>query len=394
MVLDPPIERLHSALTGLVALERRIQRTAANLDEKVSAHSMARDLVAGLEEMACNHLDALYERLQVTPDQGPNEAAGVSEPPANPNKFAELHPISNALGAVYTVVREAIIGYSAILPIALRAHDSWVMSDESTTAHISRRHTQEYLGVAGQVAALIHDVVIWELEKDGLVCGCTCPSCSIGICVGAISSRSIFSEGLIAGRPPAAEHGVELKSPRPGSAAAEAGFVQGDVIVSIDVEKIDALPTLQRVIRDRNAGDWMELTVRRKTWETKVAVVHSREGTDINEDECILPAGQRFYLDQARDVKRRLHRSGGAIPEDAVVNGAAKGATLSDLSAREIQVLRLVAQGATNPIITDELEISRATVARHVATILAKTGLANRTEAATLASQHGLLPDV
>ena len=190
MVLDPPIERLHSALTGLVALERRIQRTAANLDEKVSAHSMARDLVAGLEEMACNHLDALYERLQVTPDQGPNEAAGVSEPPANPNKFAELHPISNALGAVYTVVREAIIGYSAILPIALRAHDSWVMSDESTTAHISRRHTQEYLGVAGQVAALIHDVVIWELEKDGLVCGCTCPSCSIGICVGAISSRA------------------------------------------------------------------------------------------------------------------------------------------------------------------------------------------------------------
>ncbi len=394
MVLDPPIERLHSALTGLVALERRIQRTAANLDEKVSAHSMARDLVAGLEEMACNHLDALYERLQVTPDQGPNEAAGVSEPPANPNKFAELHPISNALGAVYTVVREAIIGYSAILPIALRAHDSWVMSDESTTAHISRRHTQEYLDVAGQVAALIHDVVIWELEKDGLVCGCTCPSCSIGICVGAISSRSIFSEGLIAGRPPAAEHGVELKSPRPGSAAAEAGFVQGDVIVSIDVEKIDALPTLQRVIRDRNAGDWMELTVRRKTGETKVAVVHSREGTDINEDECILPAGQRFYLDQARDVKRRLHRRGGAIPEDAVVNGAAKGATLSDLSAREIQVLRLVAQGATNPIITDELEISRATVARHVATILAKTGLANRTEAATLASQHGLLPDV
>ena len=70
------------------------------------------------------------------------------------------------------------------------------------------------------------------------------------------------------------------------------------------------------------------------------------------------------------------------------------GAALSSLSAREVQVLRLVAQGATNPIIADELEISRATVARHIAAILAKTGLANRTEAATLASQHGLLPDV
>ena len=390
MVLDPPIERLHSALTGLVALERRIQRTAANLDDKVSGHTMARDLVAGLEEMACNHLDALYERLQVTPDQGPNEAAGVSEPPANPSQFGELHPVSNALGVVFTILQEAIIGYSAILPIALRTRDSWVMADEGTTAHLSRRHTQEYLGVAGQITALIHDVVLWELEGDGLVCQCTCPSCSIGVCVGAISSRSILSEAWITARPPVAEHGVEVKPPRPGSAAAVAGFLQGDVIVAIDGEKIDSLPLLQRMIRDHNEGDWMEFIVRRKTGEAKVIVVHRRDGTDINEDECILPAGQGFYLDQARDVKRRLHKRGSANP----MVGAANGAALSSLSAREIQVLRLVAQGATNPIIADELEISRATVARHVAAILAKTGLANRTEAATLASQHGLLPDV
>jgi DNA-binding CsgD family transcriptional regulator len=162
--------------------------------------------------------------------------------------------------------------------------------------------------------------------------------------------------------------------------------MEGDVIVAIDGEKIDALPLLQRVIRDHRAGDGMEFTVRRKAGEAKVVVVHRREGMDLNEDECVLPAGQRFYLDQARDAKRRLRKRGSANP----LNGAA----LSSLSARELQVLRLVALGATNPIIADELEISRATVARHVATILAKTGLANRTEAATLASQHGLLPDV
>ena len=233
---------------------------------------------------------------------------------------------------------------------------------------------------------MIHDVVLWELEEEGSVCRCTCPSCSIGICVGAISSRSILGEAWIAARPPVAEHGVELKPPRPGSAAAVAGFLRGDVIVAIDGEKIDALPLLQRLIRDHRAGDLMEFTVRRKTGEAKVVVVHRREGADVNEDECVLPAGQRFYLDQARDVKRRLRKRGSA--------NSLNGAALSDLSAREIQVLRLVAQGATNPIIADELEISRATVARHVATILAKTGVANRTEAATLASQHGLLPDV
>ncbi len=386
MLLNPPVERLHFALTTLAALERRIQRTIANLHGGASSHPAARDLLAGLEEMSRTHLDALYERMQTTPDDDPRAPAGVDGLSASQSQFGELHPVSNALGVAYTIVQEAIIGYSTIQPIALRAADSWATADEGTTAHIARRHTQEYMGVAGEVTALIHDVVVWELDTDGFVCRCTCPSCSIGICVGAISSRSILGEAWIAARPPVAEHGVEVKPPRPGSPAAVAGFLRGDVIVAIDGEKVDTVQVLQRVVRDHEAGDLMEFTVRRKAGEAKVVVVHRRDGVDVNEDECILPAGQGFYLDQARDVKRRLHKQGSADP----LNGAA----LSSLSARQLQVLRLVAQGATNPLIADELEISRATVARHVATILAKTGVANRTEAATLASQHGLLPDV
>ena len=385
MILNPPIERLHLALTALVELERRIQRTTADLHGVISSHPDARDLMVRLEEMAGTHLEALRERMQVAPDD-PNVRTGVNGSSPNQSRFGELHPVSIALGVAYTIVQEAIIGYSTIQPIAFRAQDSWVMADEGTTAHIARQHTQDYLGLAGQITALIHDVVLWELDGAGFVCRCTCPSCSIGICVGAISSRSILDEAWIAARPPLAEHGVELKPPRPGSAAAAAGFLPGDVIVAVDGEKIDALPLLQRLIRDHRAGDSIEFTVRRKNGEAKVTVAHRREGTDVNEDECILPAGQGFYLDQARDVKRRLRKQGSP--------GQSNVGDISSLSARELQVLRLVAQGATNPLIADELEISRATVARHVATILGKTGLANRTEAATLASQHGLLPDV
>ncbi len=387
MVLDPPIERLYFALTAMVVLEKRIQRTVAALRGDASGHPTARDLLAGIEEMARTHLGVLCERLQTPADdeciQASTSGAGDS---ADIGEFAKLHPVSNALGVAYTIVQEAMIAYSTIQPIALRAADSWVVADEGTTADISRRHTQEYLGVAGQITALVHDVVVWELHRDGFVCRCTCPCCSIGICVGAISSRDILGEAWIAARPPVAEHGVELMPPRPGSAVAAAGFLPRDVIVAVDGEKIDALPLLQRLIRDHTAGDRMEFTVRRKAGEAKVVVVHQREGVDVNEDECVLPAGQRFYLDQARDVKRRLRKRGNANPSN--------GAALSSLSARELQVLGLVAQGATNPIIADELEISRATVARHVASILAKTGLAHRTEAATLAAQHGLVPNV
>jgi DNA-binding CsgD family transcriptional regulator len=64
---------------------------------------------------------------------------------------------------------------------------------------------------------------------------------------------------------------------------------------------------------------------------------------------------------------------------------------LDGLSAREVEVLRLIAQGKTNPQIADALVISRSTVQNHVSSILNKTGLANRAEAAAYAQRHGLL---
>jgi DNA-binding CsgD family transcriptional regulator len=60
------------------------------------------------------------------------------------------------------------------------------------------------------------------------------------------------------------------------------------------------------------------------------------------------------------------------------------------LSAREIDVLRLIAAGKTNPEIGEALFISRNTVQNHVASILNKAGLANRAEAAAYAARNGL----
>jgi DNA-binding CsgD family transcriptional regulator/pimeloyl-ACP methyl ester carboxylesterase len=61
------------------------------------------------------------------------------------------------------------------------------------------------------------------------------------------------------------------------------------------------------------------------------------------------------------------------------------------LSAREVEVLRLLAAGKGNQHIADELVISLNTARKHVANILDKTGTANRTEAAAYARDHGLV---
>jgi DNA-binding CsgD family transcriptional regulator len=60
------------------------------------------------------------------------------------------------------------------------------------------------------------------------------------------------------------------------------------------------------------------------------------------------------------------------------------------LSAREVEVLGLIAQGRTNHEIADALVISLSTVLHHVTNILTKTGCSNRTEAAAYAHRHGL----
>ena len=64
--------------------------------------------------------------------------------------------------------------------------------------------------------------------------------------------------------------------------------------------------------------------------------------------------------------------------------------TNDDLTSREIEVLRLIAIGRSNADIAMVLAISLNTVATHVRNILAKTGSANRTEAAAYAMRQGL----
>ena len=62
----------------------------------------------------------------------------------------------------------------------------------------------------------------------------------------------------------------------------------------------------------------------------------------------------------------------------------------ADLSIRELEVLRLLAQGKSNPEIAKELFITRNTVQNHVSSILIKTNLQNRAQAAVYAKEQGI----
>jgi DNA-binding CsgD family transcriptional regulator/tetratricopeptide (TPR) repeat protein len=79
-----------------------------------------------------------------------------------------------------------------------------------------------------------------------------------------------------------------------------------------------------------------------------------------------------------------------AAKQGRVGTPAAKPVSPDNLTPRELEVLQLLAIGRGNADIGVVLDIGQSTVATHVHNILAKTGCANRTEAAAYAVRHGL----
>ena len=71
--------------------------------------------------------------------------------------------------------------------------------------------------------------------------------------------------------------------------------------------------------------------------------------------------------------------------------GAAAGSAAGHLSARELDVVRAVAQGLSNAEIAAKLYLSEATVKSHVARVLAKLDLRDRVQIAVFAYENGIV---
>jgi LuxR family maltose regulon positive regulatory protein len=93
------------------------------------------------------------------------------------------------------------------------------------------------------------------------------------------------------------------------------------------------------------------------------------------------------FLDRLLEAFEQADQA--ALPRSR--RGTALPGLVVALSARELEVLQLLAAGRSNPVIAEELVISLDTVKRHVTHILDKLGAANRTQAVTRARELGLL---
>lgn len=128
---------------------------------------------------------------------------------------------------------------------------------------------------------------------------------------------------------------------------------------------------------------WRELDVPYEAARTGVLLAHTYDALDDAE------AANR-ELDAADPMFERLGAHADAARRRVRRGWQARPYGLSD---RELEVLRLVADGQSNPQIAAALVISRKTVARHMSNIFVKLGVSSRIEAARVAFDHRLLPE-
>ncbi|MGW9630082.1 LuxR C-terminal-related transcriptional regulator [Agromyces sp. NPDC055520] len=101
-------------------------------------------------------------------------------------------------------------------------------------------------------------------------------------------------------------------------------------------------------------------------------------------------ASAAMDLEAAREVFAAL----GAVPDVLRVDELARrspGSGSTQLTAREVEVVRLVAEGKTNRSIAGQLYLSEKTVDRHLSNVFAKLGISSRAAATAYAYEHALI---
>ncbi len=159
--------------------------------------------------------------------------------------------------------------------------------------------------------------------------------------------------------------------------AAMAASARGAVLLA-EGDTARALPELRRA-----ASAWRELDAPHETARVRVLIGLACRALDDPESSAMELRGARAVFEQlgaTPDVERLEALT--ALP-----HGKAHGG----LTAREVEVLRLVAAGRTNRAIAKQLGLSEKTVARHVSNCFTKIRVPSRAAATAYAYEHALI---
>jgi len=164
----------------------------------------------------------------------------------------------------------------------------------------------------------------------------------------------------------------------------EAGMLDAAVLCAkgaVDLAEGD--PEAALVLLRRGSQAWQELDAPYECARARVLVA-----------QACLALGDDDAGTMEREAARDAFAGLGAAPDIASIDAQAGRAGSREpygLTARELEVLRLVAEGQTNKSIAAELVLSERTVERHVSNIFAKLDVSSRAAATAFAYEHKIL---
>jgi two-component system, NarL family, nitrate/nitrite response regulator NarL len=164
------------------------------------------------------------------------------------------------------------------------------------------------------------------------------------------------------------------------------------------VRGVDAIAGLKELLPDARV---LMLTVSENEDDLAAALQAGADGyllktinsEDLNDSILKVLAGESVVSPEMTTKLVTAFRARAAAPASstAPANGGAPADAIDSLSAREREILTLIARGASNKVIARDLDIAETTVKIHVQHILRKLGLSSRVQAAVYATGRGVV---
>jgi DNA-binding NarL/FixJ family response regulator len=208
-----------------------------------------------------------------------------------------------------------------------------------------------------------------------------------------VDDHDLFRTGL---RALLEDEGFEVTDASGGAEAARRarGFQPDVVVMDMNMPEMTGVEATPLVLEAAPAASVVMLTIATDDQRVLGAVRAGASGYLLKDAPLEeIAAGVRAAADGHSAIAPRVARAlldsvRTAVPVEPVLP---EPADLPDLSARELDVLELLADGCDNTEIAARLYLSPSTVKNHVSKLLDKLGVDNRVQAATFALRNGLV---
>jgi DNA-binding NarL/FixJ family response regulator len=164
------------------------------------------------------------------------------------------------------------------------------------------------------------------------------------------------------------------------------------ILMDIRMPVLDGIEATRKLVADATPARIIVLTTFDLDEYVHAAIRAGASGfllkdvTPANLVEAITIVAQGDALLAPSVTRRLLERFATTLP-----TGDRSSEALAELTAREVEVLRLLAGGLSNAEIATELVVSEATVKTHISSVLRKLGLRDRVQAVIVAYETGLV---